>query len=303
MLYLFAKEFKLKCIFTKRTNPPFFMPPKKQKVEPIAPQKKRGRKPKGGKIIFVTENEDKNNSYSTNVIVHLKCKNSDLVNEIEEAISLGASVAATSVQGVNGAAGGGVSNTTMGGIHSLVTGYSEENKDVYQSVQERKVEPKKNINDKLKALQINLHNNVVNETDSACFWCTYNFSNLPISIPKFEINRTYHVYGCFCSPECACAYLMNENIDSSIKFERYHLLCYIYTKVYEYKQNIKPAPNPHYTLNKFFGNLSIDDYRELHHTDKHLFIIDKPITRELPELHEEFCNHVKSNYSFQTVKT
>ena len=38
----------------------------KQKVEPLVPQKKRGRKPKGGKIITVTENENKQNIFSTN---------------------------------------------------------------------------------------------------------------------------------------------------------------------------------------------------------------------------------------------
>ena len=30
-----------------------------------------------------------------------------------------------------------------------------------------------------------------------------------------------------------------------------------------YTKNIKPAPSPYYTLNKFFGNLSIQEYRKL----------------------------------------
>ena len=98
------------------------------------------------------------------------------------------------------------------------------------------------------------------------------------------MSNTYHVYGCFCSPECAVAYLLKENIDNSIKFERYHLLCYIYSKVFNYENNIKPAPNPHYMLKKFCGNMSIDEYRELFKSHNYLFIIDKPITRELPEL-------------------
>ena len=260
----------------------------KQKVEPLVPQKKRGRKPKGGKIITVTENENKQNIFSTNVIVHLKCKKSDLEDIIHD----------------------GLENVSAASSLPIASSIIENNVDQYQSVLEKKVESKKNINEKLKELQVNLHNNVVNETDSACFWCTYNFSNLPISIPKFEINGTYHVYGCFCSPECACAYLMNENLDSSIKFERYHLLNYIYSKIYDYKSNIKPAPDPHYMLKKFFGNLSIDEYRELFASEKRLFLIDKPITRELPELHEEYSNCVKkifssntrSGFSFQSYK-
>ena len=90
---------------------------------------------------------------------------------------------------------------------------------------------------KLKELQIMLHNN--NNKHSACFWCTCDFDNPPIFIPKHYINEHYEVYGCFCSPECACSFLMNENIDSSIKFERYHLLNHIYSKIYNYTKNIK----------------------------------------------------------------
>jgi GTP cyclohydrolase II len=236
------------------------------KIEPIVPQRKRGRKPKGGKIITITEETKKNDIFSTNVIVHLKCKKSDILPTDE------------------------ISNVN-------VSSYIEKENEQYEAVvMEKQIEKRKTIHDKLKQLQVNLHNNVVNETASACFWCTYNFNNLPIFIPKFEINKTYHVYGCFCSPECACAHLMNENIDSSVKFERYHLLCYIYSKVYDYKQNIKPAPDPRYTLKKFYGNLTIEEYRELFDSEKHLFIIDKPISRELPELHEEFPTQNNFNY-------
>ena len=245
------------------------MSTKGQKVEPITP-KKRGRKPKGGKIITVTEKSDNTGGYSTNVVVHLKCKQSDVVNEGDEQMV----------------------------SPSIVSSYSNNQEPVYQAVAHKKeFDDSKNIHEKLKKLQVNLHNNTVCESDSACFWCTCSFSNLPITIPKFEINNTYHVYGCFCSPECATAFLMDENVDSSIKFERYHLLCYIYSKVYDYKNNIKPAPDPRYTLKKYFGNLTIEEYRALFDSQHYLFIIDKPITRELPELHEEYKNENKFSYS------
>ena len=80
---------------------------------------------------------------------------------------------------------------------------------------------------------------------------------------------------------------MKENIDDSTKFERYHLLNQIYSKVYDYKKNIKPAPNPHFLLEKFYGNLSIQEYRKLLKTEHMLLVIDKPMTRILPELHED----------------
>lgn len=241
------------------------------KIEPIIP-KKRGRKPKGGKIITVTEAKETHHSLSTNVIVHLKCKKSDLCDSPEKE-----------------------QPHMVADFDNSVTNY-QENK--FEHISHKKdFDDINNINEKLKELQVKLHNNTICETDSACFWCTYNFSNLPIVIPKFEINNTYHVYGCFCSPECACAHLMSESIDSSLKFERYHLLCYIYTKVYDYKNNIKPAPDPRYTLKKFCGNLTIEEYRQLFDSHRYLFIIDKPITRELPELHEEYKNESKFTYS------
>ena len=53
------------------------------------------------------------------------------------------------------------------------------------------------------------------------FWDTCDFDTPPIYIPKYFISGTYHVYGCFCSPECAVAYMNNEQMDRSSKSERY----------------------------------------------------------------------------------
>ena len=148
---------------------------------------------------------------------------------------------------------------------------------------------------KLKQLEHNLHINNVNNKKSACFWDSCDFDNPPIYIPKHYINGSYHVYGCFCSPECGVAYLMNENIDSSTKFERYHLFNNIYTKIYDYKKNIKPSPNPHYMLEKFYGNLSIQEYRSLLRNERLFIIVDKPLTRILPELHDDNDEFILNN--------
>ena len=53
------------------------------------------------------------------------------------------------------------------------------------------------------------------------------------------------------------------------------------------KKNIKPAPDPFYTLDKYYGNLSIQEYRKLLKHDRLLLVVDKPLTRSLPELHED----------------
>jgi hypothetical protein len=124
---------------------------------------------------------------------------------------------------------------------------------------------------------------------SACFWCTYEFETPTIHIPKLfnKLADTYTVYGCFCSPECAASYLMKEPIDTSVRFERYHLLNALYSAVYNYDKTIKPAPDPHYLLTKFYGNLSIDEYRKLLKSDHLLYVVNKPLTHSLPELYED----------------
>jgi hypothetical protein len=146
----------------------------------------------------------------------------------------------------------------------------------------------KDMSAKLKQLKIQLYKNTLHsEKKSACFWCTYDFDNAPCYIPKYEMDGTIYGYGSFCRPECAVAYLMKEQIDDSTKFDRYHLLNQIYSKVYECKKNIKPAPDPHYLLDKFYGNLTIQEYRRLLKTEHLLLVVDKPLTRILPELHED----------------
>jgi hypothetical protein len=165
----------------------------------------------------------------------------------------------------------------------------------------------KEIYKKLKDLEMNLHLNNIQDKKSACFWCTCDFDNPPIYIPKYFLKESYHVYGCFCTPECGVAYLMNESIDSSTKFERYHLMNHIYAKIYNYTKNIKPSPSPFYMLEKYYGNLSVNEYRALIRNDRLFLIVDKPLTRIMPELHvdnEDFIinNKIISTNNFQVTK-
>ena len=69
---------------------------------------------------------------------------------------------------------------------------------------------------------------------------------------------------------------------------------YIYGKVYNYEKEIKFAPNPYYTLSKYYGNLSIQEYRQLLEYDRLILVIDKPVSKIYPEIHED-------NNEFETV--
>jgi hypothetical protein len=134
---------------------------------------------------------------------------------------------------------------------------------------------------------------------SACFWCTCDFDTPPIYIPKTIIKDSYNVYGCFCHPECAAAFLMSENIDTSVKFERYYLLNSLYGPVYKYNKSIKPAPSPYYLLNKFYGNLTIGEYRKLFQCEQLVYVVNKPLTHILPELYEDNNDFLVGNKIIQ----
>lgn len=94
----------------------------------------------------------------------------------------------------------------------------------------------KDVNDKLKRLKVNLYRDTMDEKQSACFWCTYEFDNPACYIPKQSNDGKIQGYGSFCRPECAVGYLMKEQLDDSTKFERYHLLNRVYGKAHNYKK-------------------------------------------------------------------
>lgn len=272
--------------------------------EPIL--KRRGRKPKGGKLIQKQPDENNQINSIANIILHLKCSLNDL-NEYNNSLnkmvtypleynpSIPPDVLTynqneqtqfTLYDDNEMNIENNLNNMNINNDENISCSVCSLNKKKNIEIELDDISIK-DINYKLKKLKINLYkNNFVNK-NSACFWCTYEYDNPPCYIPKYEMDEKVFGYGSFCRPECAVAYLMKENIDDSTKFERYHLLNHIYSKVYNFKKSIKPAPNPYYLLDKFYGNLTIQEYRKLLKTEHMLLVIDKPLTRILPELHED----------------
>jgi len=263
-------------------------------VEVDKSSRKRGRKPKGGKIIQKNELLENVKEEKPNIILHLKCSLKDLDNNGESASNIDPynfetnyNLVSYDVEEIH----------TNNDVHMIYNPLDAQpplqqvkTEIMNQLDDEHKKEAlieKKEIWRKLKMLEQNLHTNNISDKKSACFWCSYDFDNIAIYIPKHYIKDKYEVYGCFCSPECAVAHLMEENLDSSIKFERYHLMNHIYSKIYEYNKNIKPAPNPYYMLDKYYGNLSIQEYRSLLRSERLFLMVDKPMTRIFPEFHED----------------
>lgn len=269
----------------------------KKKVDPKdkPPPKKRGRKPKGGKIIKKEVKKNTIVNMKESVILHLKCKTEDLQKrkmnigdyspnlENPEAYSINSNfkLSKLTYQELYNA------NQNQKIVTPPPQNINSQNTPSAKKETTTKSTDMKKIWNKLEELKLNLRNNSASDKKSACFWCTYEFDNPSIFIPKQYNNNLLEVYGCFCSPECAVAYLKNEDIDNSRKWERYTLLNNIYSKVFDYEKNIKPAPNPFYTLDKYYGNLSIYEYRKLLKNERILMVVDKPMTKVLPEIYEE----------------
>ena len=277
-----------------------YLDKKQEEPENIEPKihKKRGRKPKGGKVVEV-KNILVNSIPTPNIILHLNCKLEDLedgensikyepnINEIDnydfDNINKVNNLKYNFIENDDSESNN-FSNNTNNFSNDAINSNNSNNDTVISNNDANAY--KKNISKKLKELAINLkHNNISNK--SSCFWCTCAFDNDPIYIPKYELNSTIYCYGCFCSPECACSYLMNDYIDTSTKFERYYLLNNIYGKIYNYDKNIKPAPSPYYLLDKYYGNLDIQEYRKLLENERLLLVVDKPLSQVLPEIYEE----------------
>lgn len=141
---------------------------------------------------------------------------------------------------------------------------------------------------KLKELKIQFYNNEIEPTKkSACLWCSYDFDNEPFYLPKQETSTNFIVYGCFCTPECATGYLFKERIDDTAKFERFHLLNKMYHPSCTDNENIHPAPNPYLLLDRYLGNLTIQEYRDLLKKGRTFDVVEKPLSRILPELHAD----------------
>ena len=97
-------------------------------------------------------------------------------------------------------------------------------------------------------------------TEIACFWCAHQFEGRPCIIPEREVNMVYNVYGNFCSPGCGISYLLTENLDPHVRWERMALLHRIYDS--NGTGRIFPAPARE-SLKLFGGPMSIETFRAI----------------------------------------
>ena len=283
----------------------------------VASNKKRGRKPKGGKLIQQLTNDSTSVHVVPNIILHLKCSVLDIHNDLtasndnfkpgdvvsfntmdpkgsdlndsyqSQMSSVIAHAHDDNKSGLNEAL---IGNNAYNYLNDTGSDNEDDNDDGNHSM--------KDILKKLNHLKTSFHRSDVFQAigatprRSCCFWDTCEFDTPPVYLPKSVSNNGYVVYACFCSPECALAYLMNERIDTSVKFERCQMLNAMHGKI---NVSIKPAPNPQYILSKFYGNLSIQEYRKLFKGEQIVYVVNKPLTHILPEIYEENNDFMLNN--------
>jgi hypothetical protein len=103
---------------------------------------------------------------------------------------------------------------------------------------------------------------VPEKTDIACFWCTHEFDNKPCFLPTKEEGGVYHIYGNFCTPQCALSYLLEEHLDSHVRWERMALLHRMYRPQGKPGCRLYPSP-PRDSLKKFGGVYTYEQFRRV----------------------------------------
>ena len=98
------------------------------------------------------------------------------------------------------------------------------------------------------------------KTDRLCLHCCMAFDTMPIPIPRFHdtSKNVYHVFGIFCSINCAKAYIIEHDVSISTTRMMYFIsMC---REVFNIRHPVKPAP-PRTRLQMFGGDLTPEQFK------------------------------------------
>tara|TARA_B100000929_G_scaffold288102_1_gene275938 strand:- start:13708 stop:14925 length:1218 start_codon:yes stop_codon:yes gene_type:complete len=174
-----------------------------------------------------------------------------------------------------------VSTKNENNIENLMNSYKEVEYHLHERGQSIKTDVKNTMNEFSAA---NKTNEWINSTNIRCWWCCHDFDNKPIGIPTLYKENKFHVYGCFCSFNCALSY--NFNTDDNKKWERIGLIHLLYKKIYNTKEvNISYAPEREF-LKIFGGHMDISKFRNLDKILKKYEVVYPPMLSIIPQLEE-----------------
>ena len=118
-------------------------------------------------------------------------------------------------------------------------------------------------------------------TDAACFWCCHPFETQPVGLPLRYSGGVFHVWGCFCSLECALALNHHERhgYDAAESANLVNLLAQKLGRT----EPVRPAPD-RYLLPLFGGGIPLEQFRNM--GDRRVAVYMPPIQAVVPAVEE-----------------
>jgi hypothetical protein len=245
--------------------------------EPVEekPKSRRGRKAKTVIATFDEKATTGNMSDDENVIVKLKIRSSDLYLSPD-------------------------AYDAQSNLYAPAEGHTEQEMDINDIGSSNEKDDKLKVIELLKDFEMKSKAKEWPSTTSiCCYWCCHKFDNPPVGIPIKYYDNTFHVFGCYCSLECAAAYNFSSPDSSDEIWERYNLLNLLARKL-SYSNIVKTAPN-RLALKMFGGHMEIDEFREFSSSNKVINVNFPPmmtLTQQIEEVNE--CD-INSEYRYIPV--
>jgi hypothetical protein len=260
------------------------------KVDPPVdkPKSRRGRKTKAVVNAYDVDNGINSLSDDENIIVKLNIRTTDSVDVVLE----------NNLISPNGYAAHNSFESTPQYLQYQESTHSDnENTDFHDHPTDQKDQKDLRIVELLKDFEMkNKMSEWPQSTSISCYWCCHTFKTVPFGIPVKFYNEKFHVFGCFCSLECAAAFNFNSKESSDEIWERNNLLNLLSRRL-GYKPVIKPAPS-RLSLKMFGGHMDIETFRKYFDSKKILNINFPPMmtmTQQIEEINE--CD-INSEYRF-----
>jgi hypothetical protein len=171
-----------------------------------------------------------------------------------------------------------------------VVAFQELSNFVSQSAQLDEVQeaaPANHVSSRVVLPELAMNDVWPSQVTCACFWDCHPFHTPPVSIPsKCKGEGEFHGQGCFCSLECAAAFLLHSNeLGHLVTTDVYHLLNRL-GEATGHGCVVRPAPS-RFLLKMFGGNLDIDEFRGLAGKQMDAFPLPYPmiaVTQYMEEL-------------------
>ena len=140
----------------------------------------------------------------------------------------------------------------------------------------------------------------ITTTNSACLWCCHTFTNIPWGIPYQYRKNKFQLFGNFCLPNCALAYILQYYKEDDSFWEKISLLNLLYFKVFGEYKNLTPSIDK-MALKLFGGKLDIDEYRNINGLNNKMYNIEFPPCNTIIPILEEIYKKTNLNNTFLPI--